>query len=67
MSEKLRFTVGMAIIWEDEMLVDAPVFSTEANLDVGAAITTASVRNSLDSLIWAFRLKVSARASVTSV
>ena len=67
MSEKLRLMVGISIIWREEMLVEAPVFSTAANLEVGAAMTTASERNSEDSGSCAFRLNVSARERVTSV
>ena len=67
MSEKLRLMVGISIIWREEMFVEAPVFSTAANLEVGAAMTTASERNSDDSGIWAFRLNVSASERVTSV
>ena len=52
----LRETVGIASISVWEMFVEAPVFSCAANLEVGAATTTASDRNSEDSLIVAFRL-----------
>ena len=51
MSEKLRLMDGISMIWREEMLVEAPVFSTAANLEVGEATTTASERNSLDSEI----------------
>ena len=63
----LRETVGIASISVWEMFVEAPVFSCAANLEVGAATTTASDRNSEDSLIVAFRLYVSASWRVTSV
>ena len=52
-SVRLLLTVGISVICDVEMLVEAPVFTTEVNFEVGAAMTTEDSSCSVSGFSWA--------------